>query len=360
MVENINMENNTNVRAKIMTDSNNNNKEATTMNNNTNINKEVTTMNNNNNNKGVTTMNNNNNKGVTTGRMATETETQVTNRETAMITVVTENTDAISQMIDEDERALSNESAIQIQNMLRMLDQSALLGMGQVKNVLNDALYARIYEDHKGFRNVEFCQRYIHNGLSPLMCISQDDLMTTAMYEYSTQPVNEPNRGVKRKISNFKAKVHKEYFGKFRGGFEDMLPVEEILFSLATALHMLPVYSDDNRALKRTEFYYQVIGQAKNCTSQVMGNFNSYYALTEEEIGYIAQDLKKDRISFLRELKDYGLLYLTDSSKGYQTNVRCKYDDGTSRTEWRYCIFKLSHLAGVEEEEEEGLDLNSF
>ena len=102
---------------------------------------------------------------------------------------------------------------------------------------------------------------------------------------------------------------------------------------------------DDNRALKRTEFYYQVIEKAKNCSSQVVNKFNSYYALTEDDIGCMVEELKKkDRISFLRELKDYGLLYLTDSSKGYQTNVRCRYDDGSSRTEWRYCILKLAHL----------------
>ncbi len=305
-------------------------------------------------------MTDNANNMEATGTMVSKTEAQVANRETAMITVETENMDVVSQMIDDDERAISSESVNKIQDMLRKVDQSALLRMGHVRNVLNDALYARIYEDHKGFRYVDFCQRYNNNSLSPQMRISQDDLMTTAMYEYGTRSIDEAGTGVKRKISNFKAKVHKEYFGKFRGSFGDMLPVEDILYGIAIALHMLPVYSDDDRTLKRTEFYYQVVEMAKNRPSQTVGKFNSYYALTEEEIGHIAQDLKKDRISFLRELKDYGLLYLTDSSKGYQTNVRCKYDDGTSRTEWRYCILKMDHLAGVEEEKEEGGDLNSF
>ena len=77
-----------------------------------------------------------------------------------MPAVATENMDAVSQLIDEDERAISSESASKIQDMLRMVDQSTLLGMGHVKNILNDTLYARIYEDHKGFRYVDFCQRY--------------------------------------------------------------------------------------------------------------------------------------------------------------------------------------------------------
>ena len=307
------------------------------------------------------TNNTNNNNMEATDMMTSKTETQVTNRETAMPEVVTENMDAVSQLIDEDERAVSSESANKIQDMLRMVDQSTLSRMGHVRNILNDMLYARIYEDYKGFRYVEFCQRYHNKSISPLMRISQDDLMITAMYEYSTQSINKPSAGVKRKISNFKAAVHREYFGKFRGGFGDMLSVEDILYGLATVLHMLPVYSDDNRALKRTEFYYQVIEKAKKCPSQVVSKFNSYYALTEDDIGCIAEELKKkDRISFLRELKDYGLLYLTDSSKGYQTNVRCKFDDGSSGTEWRYCILKLAHLAGVEEKEDKGIGLDSF
>ena len=316
----------------------------------------------NNNMEATDVMNETNNNNMEATDMKTgKTEAQVTSRETAMPAVATENMDAVSQLIDEDERAISSESASKIQDMLRMVDQSTLLGMGHVKNILNDTLYARIYEDHKGFRYVDFCQRYNNKGLSPQMRISQDDLMTTAMYEYSTQSINKPSTGVKRKISNFKATLHKEYFGKFRGGFGDMLPVEDILYGLATVLHMLPVHSDDNRALKRTEFYYQVIEKAKNCSSQVVNKFNSYYALTEDDIGCMVEELKKkDRISFLRELKDYGLLYLTDSSKGYQTNVRCRYDDGSSRTEWRYCILKLAHLAGVEEKEDEGIDLDSF
>ena len=72
-----------------------------------------------------------------------------------------------------------------------------------------------------------------------------------------------------------------------------MLPVEDILYGLATVLHMLPVHSDDNRALKRTEFYYQVIEKAKNCSSQVVNKFNSYYALTEDDIGCMVEELRR-------------------------------------------------------------------
>lgn len=110
--------------------------------------------------------------------------------------------------------------------------------------------------------------------------------------------------------------------------------------------------------LLSVEFYNRVRELAKSCQSQMIDNFKSYYALTDEDITYIAGEFKQNRLSFLRELKEYNLLYLTNSSNGYQVNVRCRYGNETT-TEWRYCILKLSHLTG-EDDEPEGVDLHSF
>ena len=126
------MENNNNTEVTAMTDNTNNNTEADTMMNKTaeNNNMEATDM-----------MNETNNNNMEATDMKTgKTEAQVTSRETAMPAVATENMDAVSQLIDEDERAISSESASKIQDMLRMVDQSTLLGMGHVKNILNDKI----------------------------------------------------------------------------------------------------------------------------------------------------------------------------------------------------------------------------
>lgn len=342
------MENNNNVEVTAMTDNTNNNTEAETMTDSTNNNTEAEAM----------TDSTNNSNMEAADMMANRTEERAETTETSLPpTVATANIDVMAYLIDEDERALDNESVNTIQNALMKIDQSPILGMGNIQNILGGRLYGLIYENSKGFRFIDFCQRYHNGAFSPRMRVSQDGLMTTAMYEMNSQ-IGQPSNGVKRKISQFKSEMHKEYLGKFRGNVMEIIPVDEIVKGLATALPLLPVISDDERILMRIEFYNRVRELAKSCQSQMIDNFKSYYALTDEDITYIAGEFKQNRLSFLRELKEYNLLYLTNSSNGYQVNVRCRYGNETT-TEWRYCILKLSHLTG-EDDEPEGVDLHSF
>lgn len=345
------MSNSTNSKEETIMNNSTNSKEATTMNNSTENSKEATTMN--------ATQNNN---AEATGLMASNTEAQTETVEKDMMpTVVTGNKDVMAHLIDEDERAIDDAGAYKIQNALRMIDLSPIRGMGNIQNILGGRLYAMVYEDYKGVRYIDFCQRYDNGGFSPKMRIPQDDLLTMAMLEMNSQLIDEESiADMKKKVAKFKVRVHKEYFGKFRGSVTEVIPVDNILKGLAMVLHSLPEYSDDARSQDRIEFYRQTAELAKMCPSQVVCDFNSYYALTEEEIIYLAMEMKMNKFSFLRKLKDYNLLYLTDSSTGYQVNVRCRYHNGDTDTEWRYCIVKLSHLVGEEDTASGGIDLDTL
>lgn len=231
---------------------------------------------------------------------------------------------------------------------MKRAEPSPAYGMVHIESGICDSLLASIYEDANGVRYIDCCQQYQDGGFSPRMRLAQSELLSFAKFEKAG---NTADKGTKQRATRILNKTEEEYNSKFCGNPFELIDTRQILLCLITALALLPVYSDDDRQLKRIEFYRQLVEVVKGFQLQMLYPHKFYYSLSEEEVMEAAQRMGMQRFAFLKKLKEYGFLYLTASSVGYQTAVREKYND--NKPCWRYCIFKFSQLAGIDEDESE-------
>lgn len=225
---------------------------------------------------------------------------------------------------------------------------SPVRGMINISNRLDGKLYAKLHEDESGKRIIEYRQRYQDGRYSPLMSIQQASMMIAAKFNFLSKDISE--RKIRSRISDFILDVNEEYYGKFRGAAADELNTIDILNVLYEALQYLTASSDSLSENEGEAFYQMVVYHINNLNSWSAKSYKSYYALQEEDIGEVAGSMGMKKVELLKQLKRLDFLYLTPSSKGYQTNVRVKFPDGKSYTEWRYCIYKLAYFAGVEDD----------
>lgn len=261
----------------------------------------------------------------------------------------------IAELIDEEERAVDLGTDDRLQEIMKRAEPSPAYGMVQVhiQNGMDDKIYAMIYEDKSGVRYIDFCQRYQDGSFSPRMRVEQSELLSFAKFEKAG---NTADKGTKQRAARILSKAEKEYLGKFRGNPFELIDTRQIFLCLITALPSLPVYSDDDRQLRRIEFYRKLVEVVKGFQLQILYPHKFYYSLTEEEVMEAAQRMGMQKLAFLKKLKEFGFLYLTASSKFYQTAVREKYNDG--KPCWRYCIFKFSQLAGIDEDQSENCNFD--
>lgn len=272
---------------------------------------------------------------------------------TTAITATPSSMEGLEQFIDEDERAVDLGRNDKFQEMMKRAEPSPASGMAQIGSALCDCLFGSVYENEKGVRFVDFCQRYQNGSFSPRMRVEQSELLTLASCE---RLGDTADKGTKQKKAKILSKAGKEYLGKFRGEPMELIDIEQILLRLINALTALPIYSDDDRELRRAEFYRQVVEIVSGFQLQRLYPHKSYFALTEEEVMEATQRMGMQKLAFLKKLKDFGFLYLTPSSKGYQVCIRSGYQAGETHTEWRYCIFKFSWFAGMDENENAGYE----
>lgn len=253
----------------------------------------------------------------------------------------------IEKLINEEERAVDL-GTDKLAEILKHAELSPAFGMAHIDGAVCNGLFGSVYEDEKGVRFVDFCQQYQNGSFSPKMRVRQSELLSLASIK---QTGNAADKGAKQRKARILSKAEEEYLGKFCGEPSELIDIEQILLSLIYALAALPVYSDDNRQLRRMEFYQQLVEIVKDFQLQMLYPYKCYYALTEEEIIQAAQRMGMQKPAFLKKLKEFGFLYLTASSRGYQACIRDKYFGGG--TVWRYCIFKFSRLAGLDVDESE-------
>lgn len=223
---------------------------------------------------------------------------------------------------------------------------SPVVGMARLTNILDGKYFAQICIDEKGYRRIEICQEYETGGFSPKIIIKQSDFLRAAMYKFGE--VNIPQKKLKNAVENFLFKLSSECLDKFDGtmSFDFM----EILRALGACYKSLPVHDDFNKAETPHEFYRRTMevvrGNEMYSMDERVGLYGhkAYYPLEWKDIEYVAQGLEMKANDFLKKLKEFNLLYLTKSSRGYQTNVRITIEDETY-TEWRYCILRLEYLA---------------
>lgn len=273
------------------------------------------------------------------------------------VSIQKNNSDFLSQQLPEDEKAVTDKGAAEKENRIwERMNLSPIWKMGQIKNALNDSLFALIIEDTSSDHIVNFCQRYRNGSFSPIMSIRQSDMIMSITYISEQGEKSEFNNTIKKSITKFKNNLCKEYFGKFRGAPEDVYQISDIINTICRALPLLPRYKDDETELKRRMLYHDIINRVSTYLTQHMTDIGAYYALTEDDIVYLADDLKQDKISLLRQMRNYGFLYIQSSASGFQSNIRLKRPDGTTYTEWRYCIYKIKYFMGGSGTDENDMD----
>lgn len=204
-------------------------------------------------------------------------------------------------------------------------------------------ILAFIEEDEEANRKICFCQQYIDGTFSRVLSMSQVDVLKMIMAgAEGDNPID--NRADKTQI-----KLGSRYANSFSGTRSDIMSIRGIVEMIAGELQNIPVYHDDLTEVERVEFYQRLIRIIKGMTSQMLNDHRAYYPLSMEDMEYITRNLGMKKVDFLKKLKKYRLLYLTPSSKGYQTNVRLNGAGEDSFTTWRYCILRDEALENDED-----------
>lgn len=222
--------------------------------------------------------------------------------------------------------------------------------VGEVQMESGNTLYAWINEDGKGNRTYAVCQKYHDGSISKEVELEQSDLLLLA------QPVETIDVELMSDVKKLVKRTQKDYLNKFKGMPNETLRVRDIAKAVMESMAILPTYSDDLTELERTKFYQKIASVVKTLASQVLDDHERYYAISDEDLEYIAREMGMDTLVLLRKLKKYNLLFLQESAKGYQSMVRLNGTGEGSFLARRYCIIKDVEL----EKDEEYSDNSDF
>lgn len=253
-----------------------------------------------------------------------------------------------SLVLKEEKAECTDEEMAAFSKMQELGFFSPIYGMANIRQVFNDRLYAQVYVDEELNRTVEFCQQYRDGNFSPVIKLPQSEMRIAARTHFESKEIKEP--ALRNEVAKFVVKTHKDYYGKTPCGEE--LNVLEVLNVLYYVMPQLPVKRAVSKVLDRKAFYRLLMLYVDTYDMYPMCKQKSYYLLDAEGIEQLACKMGMKRLELLRQLDKYNFLYRTESSEGYQTNVRLKGYDGKSFTEWFYCIYKLKFFAGFEEKEQ--------
>lgn len=278
---------------------------------------------------------------------ATDLVNQIPENERAVIAPDTEAVPSVTKVLDnlalevpEDERAEAGE-ADELEEVRKLGVFEPTVGMANILDVLDNKVYARIYVDSDKVRYIEFCEQYSDGSFSPKMRAEQSSMLLAEKYNFIAKDV--PEASLRNRISKFIFKMTEEYLGKYNG-LDEALDIVEVLNVLLKVRGSLPVYETAPKELEPEQFYHQVIQTIKDQAFASPNIHKAYYTLNYEEVTIVEKELGMKRGTLLPKLKEYGFLYLTESCKGYQTNVRFNWGKGDSSTEWMYCIYKLEYF----------------
>lgn len=213
----------------------------------------------------------------------------------------------------------------------------------RITNQKGQTILAFIEEDEDAIRKIHFCQLYGDGTFSKALTISQADVVSIIMAGDDSDIFTQSQA---KKVG---VKFGLKYANSFSGKREEVMTIRDIAEMIAEELQNIPVYHDDLTEVERVEFYQKMIKIIKGMTSQMLNDHRAYYPLSTEDMEYITRNLGTTKVKLLKSLKKYDLLYLTPSSKGYQTNVRLNGMGEDSFTTWRYCILRDEALENDED-----------
>lgn len=251
------------------------------------------------------------------------------------------NTPDYALLVPEEERAESEALPKEYEEARRLGVFSSAAGMARIDNVLDGKIHAAIRVDDQGNRTIEFCQQYDDGTFSPKIDVSQADLRFAAMCKFVPDGITVPR--MKLRLGRFLEQVTADYFGRISGG--TVYSPIEILSALVTAINQIPEFRTNEDGWTAETLYAAVMDMVNGVTTPPItpfGKHKAFMAFADFQIENMAQELKmKDGRELLKLLDQYHLLYITDSSKGYQSRV---YIEGNQR-DWAYCIYRAEFIA---------------
>ncbi len=256
----------------------------------------------------------------------------VQNKKTAMMV------ETVNEDMDEYDRAVGNATTTS-QGRNPMAYRKSL----RITNQNGHTILVYNEEDEEADRKISFCQQYEDGTFSKILTISQADVITIIMAG------NESDIFTQSRAEKICVKLGLKYANSFFGTRKDVMTIREIVEMIAGELSYIPVYRDDLTEVERVEFYQKLVSRIKVMTSQVLNDHKAYYPISTEDLKYLARNMGMSKVDLLKKLKKYGMLYLTPSSKGYQTNVRLNGTGEDSFTTWRYCILRDDDLENDED-----------
>lgn len=244
----------------------------------------------------------------------------------------------VDEDMDEYDRAVGNATPT-LQGRNPMAYRKSM----RITNQNGQTIFAYIEEDEEASRKICFCQQYSDGTFSRTLTISQADVVTIIMAGDGSDIFTQS------RAEKIGVKFGLKYGNTFSGTREDVISIRDIAEMIAGELQNIPVYRDDLTEVERVEFYQRLIGMIKGMTSQMLNDHKAYYPLSTEDLEYLARNMEMTKVKFLKHLKKYDMLYLTTSSKGYQTNVRLNGTGKDSFTTWRYCVIRDEELENDED-----------
>ena len=251
------------------------------------------------------------------------------------------NTPGYALLVPEEERAEEKNLPEKYEEARKQGVFSSAAGMARIGNVLDGKIYAAIRVDDHGNRVVEFCQQYDNGDFSPRVSVSQADLRFAAMYKFVPEGIPVPR--MKLRLGKFLEQVTLDYFGRVSGGM--VYEPIEILNALVATIDQLPEFRTNGEGWTAETLYAAVMDMVNGKTTPPMtpfGDHKAFMAFADFQIEAMAQHLEmKNGRELLKLLDQYHLLYISESSRGYQSRV---YIEGTQR-DWAYCIYRAEYIA---------------
>lgn len=274
----------------------------------------------------------------------------------------------IIQAIPEGEQAeIDKKSHIDLTKIAKQGLLAPTRGMKGFKTNTGHLFYAQLSTDTKGNHWIEYCQQYSNGSCSGKIRVKQADLMVGVYYIFdkeNTEDKGSADPTIKRAGAKIIMNARNDYYNKATFP-QECVRIEQIFMLLLSVYNSLPAENDALQEYDSPDKLYGGIMDAIQKNPLMLSDdcHKAYYAFDAGQIDIIANELNMKSDLLLKKLKEHKFLYLTDSSKGYQTYVRFPAEkEGLaaeflpkSYTKWCYCLLKLEYLAGQLEKKNGGL-----
>lgn len=248
----------------------------------------------------------------------------------------------LSDLVSSDDQALT-ELPAEIKTYSERGLFSPTIGMSQITNRFDGEFYAKIVVKDNGRREVHYMQKYENGTFSPEYTINQEDLFLVIVGETSK------DTGEKKEAAKLEKKLRRDYLSRCDGKMEasNFGLLLKVLYSI---YQELPI-EDKTPEMSAEELYSEVIRIMKQAYPYLWQDktmrHGGYFVLADVQIDHIAQELKMTSKKLLELLKEYKLLYLLPSSRGYQAKVPMGTDAKTGKRayDWGYCIYDFEYMA---------------